>query len=222
MRSRTVAGIPYDHFTNNRAYNSLPQWLRRLFDHWILTKHLNYDHYGLQIVGDRDKAPRVTNDELPIRISTGTIVMKSDVSCFHERSASFVDQTEIPDLDTVILCTGYTIGFDFLDKKVISPLPNNDLRLYKHVFPPREPNPTLAFIGFVDSQGAMNAVFEMQARWALRVFMGDIRLPPEDEMTIEIIQARKQHLLRHVDNTPRKALLLVSLFVPHMTLIQLF
>jgi dimethylaniline monooxygenase (N-oxide forming) len=171
-----------------------------------MIKHLNYNHYGLQITSDcRSKGPFVINDEFHTRISTGTVAMKTDVAYFGERSVSFVDKTEVANLDAIIFCTGYTIGFDFLDETIISPSANNDLMLYKYIFPPREPKATLAFIGFITIKGSMNPTVEMQARWAVGVVKGTIRLPSTDEMMNEIRQTRED-LLRNVDDTPRHAL----------------
>ncbi|KAK3738349.1 hypothetical protein QZH41_014331, partial [Actinostola sp. cb2023] len=206
LNSRLVAGIPFDCLLYSRAFNSMPGWLGQLLINRFVLHQLNYQHYGLHITGDKSKAPIVTNDELIIRISTGTVRVKTEIAHFDERSAVFVDHSEIRDLDVVLLCTGYTIGFEFLDKEIISPPLNNDLGLYKYVFPPRHSPPTLAFIGFVTIKGSMNPTVEMQARWAIRVVKGTIQLPSQEEMMNDINQGRQQ-LLKGVHDRPQNTLL---------------
>ena len=93
LNSRLVAGIPFDCLLYSRAFNSMPGWLGQLLINRFVLHQLNYQHYGLHITGDKSKAPIVTNDELIIRISTGTVRVKTEIAHFDERSAVFVDHS---------------------------------------------------------------------------------------------------------------------------------
>ena len=47
---------------------------------------------------------------------------------------------------------------------------DNKVDLFKYVFLPRLSPPTLAVVGCLQGWGALNPVFEIQCRWATRVF----------------------------------------------------
>lgn len=72
-------------------------------------------------------------------------------------------RAQVTPLDDVILGTGYQIKFPFLSKDLVSVV-DNEVELYKYVFPPHLPHPTLAIIGLVQPSGAILPVAEMQVR----------------------------------------------------------
>ena len=112
---------------------------------------------------------RVISDGLPHAMSTGALVIKPNISRFSRTGVSFEDATRVENLDAVIFCTGYNISFKFLDQTVV-PIKDNEVKLYKHVFPPHHRHPSLAIIGLVQSSGSFNPAAELQARWAVKVF----------------------------------------------------
>uniref|UniRef100_A0A8C2ZF81 Flavin-containing monooxygenase n=1 Tax=Cyclopterus lumpus TaxID=8103 RepID=A0A8C2ZF81_CYCLU len=75
-----------------------------------------------------------------------------------------------------VFATGYRFSFPFLASHVVS-VSENKASLYKYVFPPELDRPTLAIIGLVQPLGAIMPISEMQARWATRVFKGELLLP---------------------------------------------
>ena len=95
--------------------------------------------------------------------------MKPNVQEFTETSAIFEDGTR-EDIDAVVFATGYSFSFPFLEGcvKVVE----NQIPLYKFMFPPDLEKPTLAFIGLVQPLGAIMPISELQCRWATRVFKG--------------------------------------------------
>ena len=46
--------------------------------------------------------------------------------------------------------------------------------LYKYVFPPDLPHPTLAIVGLVQPLGSLMPIAEMQCRWISRVLSGKV------------------------------------------------
>lgn len=66
-------------------------------------------------------------------------------------------------LDAVILGTGYEIKFPLLPQDVV-PVVDNDVQLYKYVFPPHLRHPTLAIIGLIQPDGSLLPIAEMQVR----------------------------------------------------------
>lgn len=109
------------------------------------------------------------NDELPARILCGTVSIKPMVTKFTETSAVFEDGTVFEAIDCVIFATGYGYAYPFLDESIIKSR-NNEVTLYKGIFPPQLEKPTMAVIGLVQSLGAAIPTADLQARWAAKVF----------------------------------------------------
>ena len=60
----------------------------------------------------------MVNDDLPNRVISGSIKIKDDIKRFTQQGAEFVDGTKEDDIDVVILATGYSFGFPFVEKEV--------------------------------------------------------------------------------------------------------
>lgn len=73
-----------------------------------------------------------------------------------------------------VLSVGYDFKYPFLDDQVVS-VDKNKVYLYKYMFPPQLPYPTMAFIGLVQVIGAVMPVSEMQCRWFTRLLKGMCR-----------------------------------------------
>ncbi|XP_039587176.1 flavin-containing monooxygenase 5-like, partial [Passer montanus] len=98
------------------------------------------------------------NDDLPNRIISGRVRVKPNVREFTETSAIFEDGTR-EDVDAVVFATGYSFSFPFLEScvKVVE----NQIPLYKFMFPPELEKPTLAFIGLIQPLGAIMPISEL-------------------------------------------------------------
>ncbi|XP_010133511.1 PREDICTED: dimethylaniline monooxygenase [N-oxide-forming] 5-like, partial [Buceros rhinoceros silvestris] len=135
------------------------------------------------------------NDDLPNCIISGRVLVKPNVREFTETSAVFEDGTR-EDIDAVVFATGYSFSFPFLEGcvKVVE----NQIPLYKFMFPPDLEKPTLAFIGLIQPLGAIMPIAELQCRWATRVFKGLNELPPRHDMEADIKQKRDAMAKRHL------------------------
>lgn len=118
----------------------------------------------------------VFNDELPSRILCGTLSIKPGVKEFTKTSAVFEDGTVFKAIDCVIFATGYANAYSFLDDSIIKSR-NNEVTLFKGIFPPVIEKPTLAVIGLVQSLGAAIPTVDQQARWAAKVFASTWAIP---------------------------------------------
>ncbi|XP_019936741.2 flavin-containing monooxygenase 5-like [Paralichthys olivaceus] len=183
-------GFPADLVGTSRMH----LMIGKLFPSWInsmLEKKLNewFDHklYGLKPKHGFFAQIPVVNDDLPARIIAGRVQVKSNVKEFSGSSVVFIDGSVINNVDVVVFATGYNYSFPFLPSALQAKC-GYRLRLYKHVFPPGLTQPTLAVVGFIHALGAINALAEMQARWATRVFKGLSTLPSEETMVKEIQQ----------------------------------
>ncbi|XP_009271578.1 PREDICTED: dimethylaniline monooxygenase [N-oxide-forming] 5 isoform X1 [Aptenodytes forsteri] len=160
-----------------------------------LNARFNHSHYGLKPKHRiLDQHPTI-NDDLPNRIISGRVLVKPNVQQFTEASAIFSDGTR-EDIDAVVFATGYSFSFPFLEGcvKVVE----NQIPLYKFMFPPNLEKPTLAFIGLIQPLGAIMPISELQCRWATRVFKGLNKLPPRQDMEADIEQKREAMAKRYV------------------------
>ena len=154
-------------------------------------KRFDHEQYGLRPQHGILNGPTVISDDLPLRIATGTVKVKPGVSYFTKTGVYFSDGTKVDKLDAVICCTGYRIAFDFLQDKCIVPVDDNEVLLYKHVFPPHHSKATLAVMGLIQASGSFFPAVELQARWVTRVFKGQARLPQREAMLHDIAMEKK-------------------------------
>ncbi|KFW76863.1 Dimethylaniline monooxygenase [N-oxide-forming] 5, partial [Phalacrocorax carbo] len=141
-----------------------------------------------------DQHPSI-NDDLPNRIISGKVLVKPNIREFTETSAIFDDGTR-EEIDAVVFATGYSFSFPFLEGYV--KVVENQIPLYKFMFPPDLEKPTLAFIGLVQPLGAIMPISELQCRWATRVFKGLLDLPPSANMLADIMQTKEEMAKRYV------------------------
>ena len=111
-------------------------------------------------------------------LSDGSVVAKRDIQRCEGRTVFFDDGSSQEDVDTLVLCTGYRLGFPFLPEAL---RPRKIRALYKNIFHPDDPS--LAFVGFSrPTQGSIPQLAEMASLFVSRVFAGRIALPPLDTM----------------------------------------
>ncbi|NXJ68874.1 FMO5 monooxygenase, partial [Rostratula benghalensis] len=192
-------GYPFDFTYISRFVQLLMTLLPHNTSSFFMERKLNarFDHalYGLQPRHRIfDQHPTV-NDDLPNRIISGRVRVKPNIQEFTETSAIFEDGTR-EDIDAVVFATGYSFSFPFLEGcvKVVE----NQIPLYKFMFPPDLEKPTLAFIGLIQPLGAIMPISELQCRWATRVFKGLNKLPPRHDMEADITQKREAMAKRYV------------------------
>ncbi|XP_060088549.1 flavin-containing monooxygenase 5-like [Heteronotia binoei] len=181
-------GEPQDLFYNQRFFHLLFKchFLRKNL-HFLakrkLNKRFNHALYGLQPQHRLDSQHPTINDDLPNRIISGRVVIKPNIKEFTETSVLF-DGSKEDDIDFVVFATGYSFSFPFLDNCIS--VADNQVTLYKYIFPPLLEKPTLAIIGLIQPLGAIMPISELQARWVTRVFKGLCELPLANDMLEDI------------------------------------
>ncbi|KXJ76796.1 hypothetical protein RP20_CCG008902 [Aedes albopictus] len=109
----------------------------------------------------------------------GTISVKPGISKLTPTGAIFVDGTE-KNFSAIIYCTGYKYTFPFLSVDCGIRLEDNHVQpLYKHVI--NINHPTMALIG-VPFYCIPTQMMDLQARFCMKYFTGELKLPPRDEM----------------------------------------
>ncbi|NWW27191.1 FMO5 monooxygenase, partial [Falcunculus frontatus] len=190
-------GYPSDFTYISRFTQLLQKLLPPNVINSIVERKLNarFDHalYGLKPKHRVLHQHPTVNDDLPNRIISGRVRMKPNIQEFTETSAIFEDGTR-EDVDAVVFATGYSFSFPFLEGfKVVE----NQIPLYKFVFPPDLEKPTLAFIGFIQPLGPIMPISELQCRWATRVFKGKSSTPPCHPYPVPPCQTRLPSLPAH-------------------------
>ena len=147
----------------------LPRWLTEKMAQNMVNRNLDHEAYRLKPdYGVLQQHPMV-NDDIANRIIVGSVIIKTNVEEFTETGVRFTDGTFEDNIDVVFLATGYVFGFPFLDKE-ITEVKNNQVTLYKYVFPPNLEHNTLGIIGCIQPLGAIMPIAELQCRLAARVF----------------------------------------------------
>ncbi|XP_014460665.1 flavin-containing monooxygenase 5 isoform X3 [Alligator mississippiensis] len=197
-------GYPMDIVLSTRLNAVLNKFLTTsMVNKWAekrLNARFNHSHYGLQPTHRILNQHPTVNDDLPNRIISGRVLVKPNVREFTETAAIFEDGTKEDNIDAVVFATGYSFSFPFLESCV--EVVNNQISLYKFVFPPHLEKPTLAFIGLVQPLGAIMPISELQCRWATRVFKGLNSLPSMSDMMADITQKKEEMVKRYV-KSPR-------------------
>ncbi|KAM5239075.1 flavin-containing monooxygenase 3 [Ctenodactylus gundi] len=182
-------GYPWDMVFITRFQTFLKNSLPSAISDWWYTKQMNarfkHENYGLMPLDGTLRKEPVFNDELPARILCGTVTIKPNVREFTENSAIFEDGSTFKNIDCIIFATGYGYAYPFLDESIIKSR-NNEVTLFKGIFPPQLEKPTLAVIGLVQSLGAAIPTTDLQARWATQVIKGTCTLPSVEEMMDDI------------------------------------
>ncbi|XP_077987008.1 flavin-containing monooxygenase 5-like [Glandiceps talaboti] len=205
-------GYPIDLVGIRRFLQKFPPSVINMVARKKLNNRFNHANYGLQPDFPPLAQHPMVNDLLPNEVLSGRVKIKANVKRFMKSSVEFEDGTVEEDIDEVIMATGYIFGFPFLDESVVK-VTNNEVSVYKYVFPPSLKHGTLAIIGLIQPLGAINPISEMQCRWATRVFKGLANLPNKEVMMGDI-QAKKEAMAERYVKSQRHTIQVD--YIPYM------
>ncbi|KAI4579742.1 hypothetical protein MJT46_001110 [Ovis ammon polii x Ovis aries] len=195
-------GYPFDTILSSRFNHLLKKITGESAANAYLEKKINqrfnHEMFGLKPKHRVFSQHPTVNDDLPNRIISGFVKVKTNVKEFTETAAIFEDGSREDDIDVVIFATGYSFAFPFLEDSV--KVVKNKISLYKKVFPPNLEKPTLAIIGLIQPLGAIMPISELQGRWATQVFKGLKTLPPQSEMMTEIAKVQEDMAKQYVES----------------------
>uniref|UniRef100_A0A8C5AVD4 Flavin-containing monooxygenase n=1 Tax=Gadus morhua TaxID=8049 RepID=A0A8C5AVD4_GADMO len=185
VRQVSDNGLPLDMKYNTRFVHILFQLMPVSFLNWFGEGKVNamYDHtmYAIKPNHRLFSQIPVFNDELPLKILSGSVVIKSNIKEIRGSTVEFEDDSVLEKVDVIVFATGYNYDFPFLPQNAMYKT-GHRVGLYKHVFPPTLEHSTLAVVGFIHALGAIMPQAEMQARWVASVFKGTKKLPPTQTM----------------------------------------
>jgi len=129
-----------------------------------------------------------TENNLLEQLEKGAIIGKRGIKNFVNSNTIVFTDGEEAEVDAVVFCTGYKIGYPWLDKRVLEVGEDNTVSLYHYMFPTNGYN-NIAWIALCQPVGSMVMICEMQNRYALAVFKRQISLPP---LKVMIEEAKKR------------------------------
>jgi len=144
------------------------------------------------------KVHPTSNATIVNHIKYRRVIVKQGISAINGQTITFSDGTS-EDFDTLIAATGYEIELDFMKPEIMAPQ-DNTLPLYLRIVPPKWRG--LYFLGFFNSDTALNWITEGQVKWVREHELGRAVLPSEAEMLGEVAE-RKAAMLRNFKDTPR-------------------
>ncbi|BBX24603.1 putative flavin-containing monooxygenase [Mycolicibacter terrae] len=193
-----LAGKPADKYYRTSPY--LPFSWQRKFAQWAQPFIAGQpEEVGLPTPNHKFFEAHPTQSvELPLRLGSGDVVPKPDISRLDGDTVHFTDGSS-GEFDIIIYATGYNITFPFFDPEFIS-APDNRIDLYKRMFYPGIDD--LVFAGFAQATPTLFPFVEAQARLIGAYAAGRYRLPSVTEMR-RVIDADMRKYTGHMLDRPR-------------------
>ena len=119
------------------------------------------------------------------QVADGSIVCRPAIAAIDGRAVTFADGS-IETVDAIVCATGYDVDIPYLDDvwAVLGP----DLALYQRTLHPDLPG--FGVIGQFLAQGPYFPLLELQARWIVATWAGDVAPPAEARMRATIAEPR--------------------------------
>ncbi|GFT18959.1 dimethylaniline monooxygenase 5 [Trichonephila clavipes] len=201
-------GLPYDAAHVKRSLHLLREILPYSIICYItekqISERLNHDLYNLKPKHRIWSQHPTVSDLLPIKLLSGRVAIRGVIKHFTNKGVVFEGEQQETEVDVVILATGYKVKFPFLSEDILSVV-DNKVRLYKFIYPPDLPHPTLAILGLVQPSGPGFPIFEMQSRWVSRIMSGKLNLPSKELMNTDI-NKKLEYMRKRYVNSPRHTL----------------
>jgi len=120
------------------------------------------------------------------QIADGSIVCRPQIAAIDGRTVIFADGSH-DDVDAMVCATGYAVDIPYLHPDLWDLL-SGDLALYHRTLHPDLPG--FGVIGQFLAQGPYFPLLELQARWIVAIWAGDIAAPEEAAMRRVIAEPR--------------------------------
>ncbi|MFF5712625.1 NAD(P)-binding domain-containing protein [Streptomyces sp. 62] len=138
------------------------------------------------------------SDTILHRLTHGEVVARPGIERLDGGRVVFTDGTA-EDVDVIVWATGYRVAMPFLDREWLGEDPEA-MPLYQRVF--HLADPTLAFVGLMQSTGAALPVVEAQAKLAAAYLGGRYALPSQEARRVAVERARAAAVRRWGDKRP--------------------
>ncbi|XP_054707668.1 flavin-containing monooxygenase 5-like [Uloborus diversus] len=168
----------------------------KFIEHFFLNPKFDYHLYTVKPKFHTLSKDPILNDQIGSKLLSGAVIQKGDVEYFTEDGVVFFGEKTPTEIDTVIMGTGYTWKFPFLEEGVLTKH-RGVINLYKCMYPPQLKHSSLVFIGFINPFGPGFPLGELQCRWAAQVFAGNCKLPSEKKMLKDVKRRHKKNEKRY-------------------------
>jgi dimethylaniline monooxygenase (N-oxide forming) len=145
---------------------------------WIV--HGNMSDLGF--APSTKKVHATSNATIVNHIKYHRVTVKQGITAVDGRTLTFSDGTR-EEFDTLIAATGYALDLPFIKPEIVA-VKDNSLDLYMRIVPPDWRG--LYFLGFFNSDSALNWITEGQTRWLREFELGRAALPSKAGMLDEI------------------------------------
>ncbi len=132
------------------------------------------------------------SDTILHRLTHGEVEARPGIDRFEGGGVVFTDGRRDA-VDIIVWATGYRVSIPFLDARWLGPDPER-LALYKRVF--HLDDPSLAFVGLMQSTGAALPVVEAQAKLVAAHLVGSYALPTAPEQRAAVDRALREATAR--------------------------
>jgi cation diffusion facilitator CzcD-associated flavoprotein CzcO len=138
------------------------------------------------------------SDTILHRLTHGEVVARPGIERFDGERVVFTDGT-VEDVDVIVWATGYRVSMPFLSQDWLGE-DAEAMPLYRRVF--HLDDPTLTFVGLMQSTGAALPVVEAQAKLVAAFFGGRYALPDADQQERSVRSAHAAAVQRWGQKRP--------------------
>jgi dimethylaniline monooxygenase (N-oxide forming) len=169
-----------------RRLLSREEWSRRVRDR-VLRVAGNPAAFGApEPHGDILTAGLSLCQDYLVQVAEGSIVCRPAIAAIDDRTVTFIDGSS-ETVDAIVCATGYDVDIPYLHEDVWAVL-GADLALYQRTLHPDLPG--FGVIGQFLAQGPYLPLLELQARWIVATWAGDVAPPDEAHMRRTIAEPR--------------------------------
>ena len=144
------------------------------------------------------KVHATSNANIVNHIRYSRVIVKQGITAINGKVITFTDGSS-EEFDTLIAATGFVLDLEFIQPEIVA-IKDNSLDLYMRIIPPDWRG--LYFLGFFNSDSALNWITEGQIRWLREFELGRAALPGKPEMRDEIA-TRRAGVLAAFKDSPR-------------------
>jgi dimethylaniline monooxygenase (N-oxide forming) len=132
------------------------------------------------------KVHATSNANIVNHIRYHRVAVKQGITAVEGKTITFTDGSK-EEFDTLIAATGFVLDLEFVKPEIVA-IKDNSLDLYMRIVPPDWRG--LYFLGFFNSDSALNWIVEGQIRWLREFELGRAQLPTKPEMLTEVATRR--------------------------------
>jgi hypothetical protein len=121
------------------------------------------------------------------QVQDGSVVCRPDIAAVDGTMVVFTDGSTAT-VEAIVCATGYDVDIPYLDEQVARLLGSRDLALYQRTFHPDLHG--LGVMGQFLAQGPYFPLLELQARWIVAVWSGQVALPDDARMRDVMVRPR--------------------------------